>query len=245
MPDYFTHAITAHRIYDRLERRHKDAIKNADLYLLGAQGGDVFFTYKLTYRGNMGRALHVMDNVRLFSHLAKKSTSYAAGFAAHYALDCTLHPVIYAFERLSRAPFSHIRFEGDIGLFVSRKYGIPRRIMPPERILRCSFSVYDSIRTAVPEVTLCGIEHSIAPTVTEYSAVIQFPQLDLPSDVAQFASVSGDYFSLIFDLANIRSYISSVGGVFSVPLDIKDNDVRPVSLTSVRGSLLACVKMLN
>ena len=38
---------------------------------------------------------------------------------------------------------------------------------------------------------------------------------------------------------------SSVGGVFSVPLDIKDNDVRPVSLTSVRGSLLACVKMLN
>lgn len=161
MPDYFTHAITAHRIYDRLERRHKDAIKNADLYLLGAQGGDVFFTYKLTYRGNMGRALHVMDNVRLFSNLAKKSTSYAAGFAAHYALDCTLHPVIYAFERLSRAPFSHIRFEGDIGLFVSRKYGIPRRIMPPERILRCSFSVYDSIRTAVPEVTLCGIERCL------------------------------------------------------------------------------------
>ena len=38
---------------------------------------------------------------------------------------------------------------------------------------------------------------------------------------------------------------SSVGGVFSVPLDINDNDVRPVSLTSVRGSLLACVKMLN
>lgn len=38
---------------------------------------------------------------------------------------------------------------------------------------------------------------------------------------------------------------SSVGGVFSVPLDIKDNDVRPVSLASVRGSLLACVKMLN
>ena len=38
---------------------------------------------------------------------------------------------------------------------------------------------------------------------------------------------------------------SSVGGVFSVPLDIKDNDVRPVFLTSVRGSLLACVKMLN
>ena len=38
---------------------------------------------------------------------------------------------------------------------------------------------------------------------------------------------------------------SSVGGVFSVPLDIKDNAVRTVSLTSVRGSLLACVKMLN
>ena len=38
---------------------------------------------------------------------------------------------------------------------------------------------------------------------------------------------------------------SSVGGVFSVSLVIKDNVVRPVSLTSVRGSLVACVKMLN
>ena len=61
--------------------------------------------------------------------------------------------------------------------------------------------------------TLFGIEHSIAPTVTEYSVVIQFPQIDLPSDAAQFASAAGDYFSMFFDLANIRGYISSVGGV--------------------------------
>lgn len=161
MPDYFTHAITAHKIYDRLERRYKDAIKNADLYLLGAQGGDVFFTYTLSYRGNMGRALHVTDNIRLFKLLRKNSPSYAAGFAAHYALDCTLHPVIYAFERISRAPFSHIRFEGDIGLYVSREYGIPRRILPLERIVRCTFSVYDSIREVVPEVTLEGVERCL------------------------------------------------------------------------------------
>ena len=61
--------------------------------------------------------------------------------------------------------------------------------------------------------TLCGIEHNISPTVTEYSAVIQFPQLELPSDVAQFASAAGDYFSLLFDLTNLRGYFSSVGGV--------------------------------
>lgn len=161
MPDYFTHAITATKIYDRLSRRQKDAIANADLYLLGAQGGDVFFTYTLKYRGNMGRALHVGDNVNLFTALRKKSLSYAAGFAAHYALDCTLHPAIYAFERISRAPFSHIRFEGDIGLFVSRQYAIPRRILPRERVLRCTFSVYDAIRGIVPEVTLEGVERCL------------------------------------------------------------------------------------
>ena len=61
--------------------------------------------------------------------------------------------------------------------------------------------------------TLFGIEHSIAPTVTEYSAVIQFPQIDLPSDVAEFISAAGDYFSMLFDPANLRGYIASVGGV--------------------------------
>lgn len=161
MPDYFTHAITATQIHNRLSRREKDAITNADLYLLGAQGGDVFFTYTLKYRGNMGRALHVCDNVNLFTALRKKSLSYAAGFAAHYALDCTLHPAIYAFERISRAPFSHIRFEGDIGLYVSRQYSIPRRILPRERIMRCTFSVYDAIRGTVPEVTIEGVERCL------------------------------------------------------------------------------------
>ena len=61
--------------------------------------------------------------------------------------------------------------------------------------------------------TLFGIEHNISPTVTEYSAVMQFPQLGLLSDVSQFASAAGGYFSLLFDLTNLRGYFSSVGGV--------------------------------
>ena len=60
---------------------------------------------------------------------------------------------------------------------------------------------------------LFGIEHNLSPTVTEYSSVIGFPQLDLPSDVAEFISAAGDYFAMLFDPANLRGYIASVGGV--------------------------------
>ena len=44
MPDYFTHYLAAAEIFRRLDKNSKDTLsRDGDLYLLGAQGPDVFF----------------------------------------------------------------------------------------------------------------------------------------------------------------------------------------------------------
>ena len=162
MPDYFSHGVAAEIIYEKLDTTHKNLIASKKLYLLGAQGGDVFFAYKLNFNdANLGRRLHRTDARDLIETLARVNVSYTAGFATHYALDCTLHPSIYAFERTSKSPLSHVRFENDLGLFISKYFGIRRTIMPRERLLENTFAVYDAIKLIEPDVTVTGIERCL------------------------------------------------------------------------------------
>lgn len=122
----------------------------------------MFFAYKLQFsQNNLGRRLHTLSARELFTLLLDGDLSYACGFATHYALDCTLHPAVYAFESTSRTPLAHMRFESDLGLFISRKYAVTRRILPRERILGATFGVYDSIQKVEPQITLTGVERCL------------------------------------------------------------------------------------
>ncbi|MDE7380357.1 MAG: zinc dependent phospholipase C family protein [Clostridia bacterium] len=162
MPDYFSHAICAQKIFENLKKPIKNTIDDHTLYMLGAQGGDVFFAYKLNFsQQNLGRRLHRTDVSELFKTLIEGNISYAAGFATHYALDCTLHPAIYAFENSSKSPLTHMRFESDLGLYISRKFATPRNILPRERVLGATFALYDSIVKVEPHVTVTGIERCL------------------------------------------------------------------------------------
>ncbi len=161
MPDYFSHKIVAERIYDKLGDKKK-LIESKDLYLLGAQGPDIFFAYNYKFtRTNLGKEMHNSDPRQLFEDLSKGDLSYCAGFATHYALDTTLHPVVYAYENMHRSPFAHQRFENDLGLYISKFYGVRRGILPKESILAQTFNVYDSIRFFRPTVTVTGIERCL------------------------------------------------------------------------------------
>lgn len=162
MPDYFSHGVAAEIIYEKLDNSYKRKITSKTLYLLGAQGGDVFFAYNIKpTKSNLGRSLHKRNAFYLFSQLAKGNPSYAAGFAAHYALDCTLHPYIYAYESTKRSPFTHVKFENDLGLFISRKYGLRRKILPREKVLACTFAVYDTVKKIEPLITVTGVERCL------------------------------------------------------------------------------------
>lgn len=162
MPDYFSHSIAAEIIYERLDTSHKNAITSKTLYLLGAQGGDIFFAYNIKpTKSNLGRSLHRENAPELFEKLKDGNPSYAAGFATHYALDCTLHPCIYAYESTKRSPFAHVSFENDLGLYISRKFAVGRHILPREHVLACTGAVYDSIKRVEPLVTVTGVERCL------------------------------------------------------------------------------------
>ncbi|MCD7729516.1 MAG: zinc dependent phospholipase C family protein [Clostridia bacterium] len=156
MPDYFTHMIAASEIYRRLGTDAKNKITNNDLYLLGAQGGDVFFFYGISYKNNLGRQLHRANTEELFNNLIKGDLSYAAGWATHYAIDSCVHPFVYGYTDTHKGSFVHIKYERDLGLYVSRKTGVRRSILPRERVLACTLPVCDSIRHAAPQVSPSG-----------------------------------------------------------------------------------------
>ena len=157
MPDYFTHITGAELIFEKLDAEQRKIIsRDKTLYLLGAQGGDIFFFYGLDYRHNAGRMLHRMDAKELFEKLLKGNRAYCAGWATHYALDCTIHPFVYAYENTHRGVFLHQKYERDFGLYVSRKTQMRRIILPKEKLMECTLAVCDSIRNVLPYVTPAG-----------------------------------------------------------------------------------------
>ena len=162
MPDYFSHYICAEKIFEKLDAQTRAQIPNRNLYLLGAQGGDVFFAYSVKFsRSNPGRDLHVKNPAELFCMLADGNPSYAAGWASHYALDCTLHPAIYALEKETKSPLGHQKIESDLGLFISKYYAMRRRILPRESVLPGTGAVYDSMKPIAPFITVTGVERCL------------------------------------------------------------------------------------
>lgn len=191
MPDYFSHLICANKIYEKLDKTHKNAIVDHDLYRLGAQGGDVFFAYKLSAKkANLGRRMHTMPAEELFDILLQGNASYLAGFATHYALDCTLHPAIYAFESTVKSPLSHVNFEKDLGLYISRKFATPRKIIPRERVLAATFPLYDCVKQIEPLITVTGVERCLKRHFTYTRTIYKTKRQDYKLDY-DYSTLSG------------------------------------------------------
>ncbi len=162
MPDYFSHIIIAEKILERLDGAYKKKITSTNLYYVGAQGGDVFFAYNFKFsKTNLGRALHKLSAEEVFSKLMLGNPSYAAGYATHYALDATMHPAVYAYEAAHSSPLAHQKMESDLGLYISKFYGVRRRILPQDCVLSCTGAVYDSIKLLAPAVTVTGVERCL------------------------------------------------------------------------------------
>jgi hypothetical protein len=162
MPDYFSHNILAQQIYEKLNKDERDQIESRTLFLLGAQGGDVFFFYNIhTKKNNIGVKMHRLNTQQLFEDIIAANKSYVAGFATHYAVDATLHPAIYAYADTAKAHFAHLSLENDLGLYCSKKYSTPRRILPREEVLKCTSAVYDTIKNVYDSITVTGVERCL------------------------------------------------------------------------------------
>ena len=163
MPDFFSHCILAEKIFEKLDEKYKRKITSVSLYHLGAQGGDVFFAYNLSVkkRVNVGMLLHALAPEKLFRRLCLGNPSYVAGFATHYAVDSVLHPFVYDFERRTKKMLSHMSFENDLGVYLSDKFAIKRRILCPQTLSSCIFPVYDTLKKALPFITVTGVERCL------------------------------------------------------------------------------------
>lgn len=191
MPDYFSHCICAEKIYERLGAEQRKKIENKTLYLLGAQGGDVFFTYNVMFsKNNVGRKLHRKNAVWLFERLKEGNPSYAAGYATHYALDATLHPAVYAYEDRHKTFLSHLRFESDLGLYISKFYGIRRAILPAEKIMSSTGALYDNLKLIDPDVTLTGVERCLKRYVRYTRQIFRAKKQSYKCDF-DFSSLTG------------------------------------------------------
>lgn len=159
MPDYFSHSAVATQAYNNLNESLKQKIISPTLFLLGAQGGDIFYTCNMGLKcGNLGKILHKQSPARIFKILAGKNKSYAAGFATHYALDSTFHPIIYAFERGKIAPLAHFNFEADLGLYICSRLNYTRKILQKDAVLGCAYAVYDSVKDICDGITATSVE---------------------------------------------------------------------------------------
>ena len=194
MPDYFSHGICAEVILEKLKSDDKKNISKP-LYYIGAQGGDIFFAYNLRTKHNLGRELHGKNAAYLFEQLIKGNLSYAAGYATHYALDSTLHPIVFGYEKTKRSPLAHNSFESDLGLYISRKFKIRRQILPRDKVLACTSPVYDSMKIIEPLITVTGVErclkrhfawtrYSYGVKRQEYKCKYDFSMLDSKIDEA-------------------------------------------------------------
>ena len=220
MPDYFSHGVCAEIIYEKLQSKYKSQIKNKTLYLLGAQGGDLFFAYNIKpTKSNLGRSLHRADAKELFEKLISGNPSYVAGFATHYALDSTLHPKIYAYERTRRSPLTHVKFENDLGLFISRKFHIRRTIIPREKLLACTGTVYDTVKKVEPLVTISGVERCLKRHFAYSKFLYRFKRQNYKCKY-DFSTLSEDIDqSITFGTEAVKSILDG-----EVPFDIFNKD---------------------
>ncbi len=161
MPDYFSHNIAAGKIYERLPNKYKEQITDYDLYLLGSQGGDLYFFYNgyitFLFADNVGRGLHARKPAELFEAFRGGDPSYIAGFATHYAMDSVLHPYVYACQdgRHKHFPF-HMKFENDLGLYISKELGVPRDRMPKDVILSKTEKICENLALVDDRASLKG-----------------------------------------------------------------------------------------
>lgn len=109
MPAFSTHYLFAREMLPVLEEAAKPFELHVPSVFLGTQGPDVFLFHRLLFLGKSYRRIssrmHRMRPSLLFEELARQvnsapcrsiALSYAYGFLCHYALDCTVHPFVYA-----------------------------------------------------------------------------------------------------------------------------------------------------
>lgn len=139
MATTYTHNRFAKMAEDKLDSRFKEAVhKYRDLYLIGSQGPDLLFYYKVLKDNpikRQGNRIHERPAENLFSQ-AKESLdraeldkagqeialAYGAGMLTHFLLDTGVHTYIEVKEEVSGV--SHNKLEAEWDAYLMRLDGV-------------------------------------------------------------------------------------------------------------------------
>ena len=113
MPAIITHDFFGRDVYDLLFQTIGGSRDEADAFLLGNQGPDPLFytvaSLRMTTYHKLGNVMHSQKPAELLAALKESlgvleedekaiGRAYALGFLCHYALDSTMHPLVYCNE---------------------------------------------------------------------------------------------------------------------------------------------------
>ena len=113
MPAIITHDFFGRDVYDALFQTIGGSRDEADAFLLGNQGPDPLFyavaSLRITQYHKLGNTMHSRKPAELLAALKDSlgvldpeekplGRAYALGFLCHYALDSTMHPLVYCNE---------------------------------------------------------------------------------------------------------------------------------------------------
>lgn len=142
MPSSITHQLVAEEARKRLPPEIGSVAEEfADEYLLGCQGPDLFFFYRIGSRSeyNLGKFLHryrVYDAFLAFAEAIagkegaprfnkeqkKRALAYVLGYIAHYCTDSAFHPFVYGYLSETHAEKQeHQQIENDWDVYFLRE----------------------------------------------------------------------------------------------------------------------------
>ena len=113
MPAIITHDFFGRDVYDCLFQAIGGSRDEADAFLLGNQGPDPLFyavaSLRITQYHKLGNTMHSSKPAELLAAFKESldvldeeeqavGRAYALGFLCHYALDSTMHPLVYCNE---------------------------------------------------------------------------------------------------------------------------------------------------
>ncbi|MCR5229145.1 MAG: zinc dependent phospholipase C family protein [Solobacterium sp.] len=105
MPAATTHCDFSKSVYEALPYSARCSVSNLHMFWLGSQGPDLFFFSNAMFfpgslkpLGSQMHKEHIRETVKFLLDYSKGNPdleSYVSGYLTHYALDSTMHPIIY------------------------------------------------------------------------------------------------------------------------------------------------------
>ncbi|MCK5130399.1 MAG: zinc dependent phospholipase C family protein, partial [Clostridiales bacterium] len=148
MPAAYIHERIAKKALAQISPLSTSIKDNLDAFELGSQGPDILFFYNIinflnrnTRPNHLGERMHKERISALFKEILINTKNqkgiaiaWSLGFVSHYAVDCTIHPYVYAMSNNDDGTTNttkHLVLESQFDTWCYQRrhaHGVPRQV---------------------------------------------------------------------------------------------------------------------